>query len=49
MTVIDDLDERSFKGVMGPEARLEGFEELTVDDEVEIIMCCRQLSGEVLL
>lgn len=40
MAVIDDLDERSFRGVTGPEARLEGIEKLTVGDEVEIIMCC---------
>lgn len=46
--VIDDLDERRFRGVMeNPESRLERIGELIVGDKVEVTVCCRQLGGEV--
>lgn len=34
---MDDLDERRFRGAMGPGARLEGTEELMAGDKVEVI------------
>ena len=45
--VIDDLNERSFRGVMEPESRLEQIVELIAGDKVEVTVCCRQLGGEV--
>lgn len=48
--VIDDLDERRFRGAMeNSESRLERIGQLIVGDKIEVTVCCRQLGGKFAL